>query len=116
MRTNAGSALHSSEHRGNFSFDEENQINVMLPVEYSPDGSLKRVVVKDVTLLRDSSTTAGYTYLGFAPAGSNTPLGKASAIWKIIKVADSAEDAKTYAGGTTEYNQVWNNRASLSYS
>jgi len=51
------------------------------------------------------------TYLGEAPIGSAT----SSAVWRIKKIVETGDDVSiTYAGG--KFNQIWDNRASLSYA
>ena len=54
------------------------------------------------------------TYVGNAVAGSSS----ASAVWRIKKLFyDSGKLVNVYyADGDTEFNNVWDNRASLSYS
>ena len=51
---------------------------------------------------------------GYADAGSLD----GSAVWRISKlVLDTDDDlVTTYADGDTEYNNIWTNRLSLSYS
>jgi hypothetical protein len=52
-------------------------------------------------------------YIGKSPAG--TALGAAS--WSIKRITFGTGTINTeWAGGTTAFTQVWNNRASLSYS
>jgi hypothetical protein len=51
------------------------------------------------------------TYLGEASIGSAT----SSAVWRIKKIVETGDDVSiTYAGG--KFNQVWDNRASLTYA
>lgn len=54
-------------------------------------------------------------YIGVAVANSAT----SAAVWQIKKLTYDGNDNPTSilaAGGTTEYNQVWDDRASLTYS
>lgn len=52
-------------------------------------------------------------YHGWAAIGSSS----ASAVWKICKVTLTGDDSvTTWADGDAEYNNIWDNRASLSYS
>lgn len=58
-------------------------------------------------------TTVGTTYIGTAPIGAAT----SAASWQIIKLTEVNQITKTtYADGDDNYNNVWDNRASLSYS
>ncbi len=59
------------------------------------------------------STDSNNIYTGFAAAGSAT----SSASWKIQKVSTvGAVVTTTYADGNLNYDNIWDNRASLSYS
>lgn len=53
-------------------------------------------------------------YLGKAAQGSS----KASAVWQIKKLTFSGANVTDiqYANGSTAFNQIWNDRASFSYS
>lgn len=54
------------------------------------------------------------SYLGEATVGSST----SSPVWRIQKLTFGADGDLTilFANGSTEFNQVWADRASLSYS
>jgi len=54
------------------------------------------------------------TYVGKAQPGTAT----AAALWKITRLTSNAEGDLTleYANGAAVYNQIWDNRAALSYS
>lgn len=59
----------------------------------------------------DSSVT-DTIYYGFAPTGTPTT----SALWKIIKSVTVGDViTTTYADGNANYDNVWDNRASLTY-
>lgn len=51
-------------------------------------------------------------YVGYAAAGSPT----SSPVWQITKLDLSSGVVVTFANGSSDYNQIWDNRASLSYS
>lgn len=58
----------------------------------------------------DTTTTANVIYVGFAvPGGLN-----ASAVWRIMSVNTSTNEV-TWADGDDSYDNVWNDRASLTY-
>lgn len=62
---------------------------------------------------RYDNVTDSTFYHGWAVVGANP----ASAVWKICKVTLTGDDAvTTWADGNTDYDNVWNDRASLSYS
>ena len=54
-------------------------------------------------------------YIGYADPGSS----KASALWRIKKISYNGDANITdiqYAGGSTDFNKVWNSRTGYSYS
>jgi hypothetical protein len=65
--------------------------------------------VDQLTFVDDTGT---YVYIGNAVPSSSS----ASAVWKIRRVTTTNPVKIEYAAGSTLYNQVWDNRASLSYS
>lgn len=63
-------------------------------------------------LLTDKTTTASTTYIGSASIGSLT----SAAVWQIFKIADSSGDKTiTWADSDNSFDNIWDNRASLSY-
>lgn len=62
-----------------------------------------------LTTLIDSTTTAGYTYIGEAVPGTAT----SAASWRVARITD-ATGSMYYAGG--QFDQIWDNRASLTYA
>jgi len=53
-----------------------------------------------------------YVYVGYAIVGSTT----SSAVWKIKRIKTTNVVEVLYAGGNAFYDNVWNDRSSLSYS
>lgn len=79
---------------------EETQLLVLNGV-----GSLYTVRIDEV----DATTT----YFGFAAVGSST----ASAVWRIKRMTVSGTVTSIlFADGNSNFDNVWDNRASLSYS
>lgn len=62
------------------------------------------------TVLDEASATI--TYVGEAIPGSST----ASAVWRIKKLDSTSGLVITWANGSSDFNTIWDNRASLSYS
>ena len=60
----------------------------------------------------DDVTTADVTYLGLADIATTT----SAASWQIRKMDESSGLVITWADGDDEFDNVWDNRASLSYS
>lgn len=52
------------------------------------------------------------TYLGKAVPNS----GSAAAVWQIAKIDTTSGASILYADGNVKFDNIWNNRASLSYS
>lgn len=50
-------------------------------------------------------------YIGKAPIGSAT----SSAVWQVVKLDTTSGLVKKWADGDASYNNIWDNRASLSY-
>lgn len=66
-----------------------------------------------ILTFRQDGPTGGVTYYGFAKAGSAT----SSASWKIAKeTVSGASTSLLFADGNIEFDNIWDNRASLSYS
>lgn len=60
----------------------------------------------------DPVTTAGTTYYGFAAPGTAT----SSASWRVLrKVVTAGASSYDWADGDSAYDNVWDNRAGLSY-
>ncbi len=63
----------------------------------------------------DYAAGSNKIYEGYAAPGTAT----SAAAWQIVKYTYDGSDNRLttkFAGGTNDYNQVWDNRASLSYS
>jgi hypothetical protein len=64
----------------------------------------------DSGLRVDTTTFAGETLLGKAVPGASN----AAAVWKIRRFDAGGNDS--WAGGNANYDKVWNDRATLTYS
>jgi len=62
----------------------------------------------------DGTTTSNVTYVGKADSGSAT----SSACWQVSKVDEATSDVLTitWAGTSTAFDQVWDNRGTLGYA
>ena len=63
----------------------------------------------------DNVTTAGVTYVGKAAPGTVT----SSALWQVQKVDESGTPETTvitFADGNSKFDNVWDDRATLTYS
>lgn len=70
-------------------------------------------LVSDAALAfrKDDTTTAGYTYMGEAAPGTAT----SAAAWRVSRLNQSTSTIE-YADGDGAFDNVWDDRASLSYS
>jgi hypothetical protein len=69
--------------------------------------------VKIAGAVRLDDAGSGVTYVGNAAAGASV----AAAVWQIKKIVELNGDITiTWADGNGQFDNVWNDRASLSYS
>ncbi len=69
------------------------------------------IVPHNYDLILDDYTTANITYIGKATIGSAT----SAAVWQIEKLDETTGLIITWAGVTDLFNQIWDNRTSLTY-
>jgi len=62
----------------------------------------------------DSTTTTNITYYGFCAMGSYASTS--AAIWRVFRLSDVDGEGKTWADGNANFDNIWSNRAALSYS
>lgn len=109
---------HSLTHIWNQGFDRTNQLPWIQTLEYTPtndaatEPSFSRSVSKDLEIFIDETTTENVTYIGYAAPATGTD----EANWRIKKIDETSDFELTWADGDTEFNNVWDDRASLSYS
>lgn len=102
-------AKYTSQHIDNQSFDETLQIAQNLPLEYDPVGAVKKRITEDLTLLWEVS--GSYVYIGEASPGTL----ESAADWRIQRVNTSTGKIH-YADSNSEFDNVWDDRASLTYA
>jgi hypothetical protein len=71
-----------------------------------------RVIDTTSLVVRIDEASSTLSYLGKAPVGSATSDGK----WQIAKLDTTSGLIITYANGSSEFNSIWDDRASLNYS
>lgn len=91
----------------NKSFDPEFDVLVFEQLEY--DGNALNRKVGSTTLRWEVDGTT--IYVGEAKAGAS----EVAAVWRITKYDTSAGSGK-FADGNTSFDNVWDNRGSLTYS
>lgn len=62
--------------------------------------------------LRVDEASATVTYIGEASPGTN----ESEAAWRIKRITDTGPVVIEWAAGAANFNQIWSNRSSLSYS
>lgn len=92
-------------------FKRNSGVSTPHEVTVANDGSKVSLDVGVADRTFRQATTGLYTYLGFASPGSLT----ASAAWKIMRITDS-DSTILYADGDAEYDNVWDDRLTLSYA
>lgn len=60
----------------------------------------------------DESSVADTTYVGYAEIGSLPE----NAVWQIRRIYEGAQTIITWADGNENFDNIWNNRISLTYS
>lgn len=60
----------------------------------------------------DDTSTSNVTYIGKSIPGTSN----ASAVWQIQKMDETTGIVITWADGNSNFDNIWNNRTSLSYS
>lgn len=102
--------LHTEQEVLNSSFDETTGVLGSLGLEYDPSGSTKRSVTGNLAM--KIVVSGSITYVGKATIGSSG----ASAVWQVQKIDETSGTIITWADGNDNFDNVWNNYASLTYS
>lgn len=63
----------------------------------------------------DDTTTANVTYIGKAVL-TGSAIATSSAVWQVQKVDETTGTVVTWADGNNKYDNIWDNRASLTYN
>lgn len=75
------------------------------------DNSIPTTPVKLASIVDEASSSV--LYVGEASIGAN----QASAVWRIKKVTTSGTQlVTTWADGNADFDNIWSNRASLTYT
>lgn len=95
-------------HRGNHPSPYDASAFGRVGNDVSGQGFYRSSETDESTYIDDATT---YIYIGSAIPNTAT----SSAMWKIMRVT-AATGTTLYADGDAYYNNIWDNRASLSYS
>lgn len=102
--------------------DIDNQIVSNSYLSSNPDFNVESTMVdgkqiQHATLtscltFRQDDASATVSYFGFAKAGS----AEGSAVWRIMRLTTTNPTNLKYADGNAKFDNIWTNRASLTYS
>lgn len=82
-------------------------------IRVNENGDILTAASETTYTTRLDEPSAGITYVGQAVVGAL----EASAVWQIKKITESGSTTKIeFADGNQAFDNVWNNRASLTYS
>ena len=79
--------------------------------QYDPE-DFPWVVVQEALALQFDGSASPVLYLGQAQPGTAT----SQPLWQIMRIDTSSGVAITYANGSADYINIWDDRASLPYS
>lgn len=91
--------------------------DIQVKTTLTADGHVQHINIDDAVSTNPADYSvridegATYTYIGYADPG----VGVASALWKIKRLTN-ADSTILWADGNSSFDNVWNDRASLSYS
>lgn len=102
------------QYMGNTSFDETFGVNTVETLGF--DGTnLQRLNASNLAIQIERDGSGNPIYLGMSTPGTATSDAK----WQIRKLTFNGQNEVTamqYANGSPNFDQIYNNRASLSYS
>lgn len=105
---------YTEQNIGNSSYDADFDVQMFEPLGY--DGqSLQRLNASNLALQLDYSGGSNPIYIAIAKPGTATSTAK----WQIKKLTFDGNNNITkieYANGSPNFDQIYDNRASLSYS
>jgi hypothetical protein len=101
--------VHTEQEILNSSFDETTGVLGVLPLEYDPSGATKRSVTDNLSLRYEISGSV--IYLGEATIGS----AESGSLWRIQEINTGTGKIK-WADGNDSFDNIWDNRAILTYT
>lgn len=90
-------------------FDADTNPDIDVKVLESSEGKIQFMLPDALSVRIDEGAT--YTYIGHSAPGGATSAGS----WRIQRMTN-ADTTIVFADGDSLFNNVWDNRASLSYS
>lgn len=101
----------------NRSKDDEFEVLAFENLEYVPANannvaSLRRKTTENLAQRVDDYTTANIIYIGIARVGTPT----SDAYWQIQKIDETTGTVITWADGNDNFDNIWDNRTSITYS
>lgn len=103
----------NSNHIDNLEHHSGLRAKKVIPFVDDGQGNAVMQVTGDLSVryVQDSVTATTY-YIGKSTPGTAT----SAAAWQILKLDEASGTVITWADGDTEFNNVWDDRQSLSYS
>lgn len=111
-QANAVSDLERAEHASSVLAKRVTAVNTV-GTQVNP--ATEETLAGQYSIRLDDTSTVGITYVGKATIGTAT----SSALWQIRKIDETGTPVTmvvTWADGNANYDNVWDNRLSLSYS
>lgn len=95
----------------NLSFDDTYKMLAMMNMQWDGGTKAYRPMSDNTATILDDSADP-ILYVGKAPIGTAT----SAASWQIVKLDTSSGMIKTWADGDGDFDNIWDDRVSLSYS
>lgn len=93
--------------------DPSNPDNKYADVTGTTIGSKRGLDIQDIPLaIQIDTPVTGTTYVGFAEIGSTT----SNSVWRVMRIVENGNSTSvTFANGNFNFDNVWDDRASLTY-
>ena len=96
----------------NRSYDKDLDLIAVETMEFDPSGAAKRKTTGNLATRFDDAGSS-ISYIGKATIGSAT----SDPVWQIQKMDETGGDVViTWADGDDSFNNIWDNRSSLTYN
>lgn len=95
----------------NSSFDEVFKVLAVMGLEWDGGTKINRLTGSNIATRIDDSADP-IIYIGKAPIGTTN----SDATWQVSKLDTSSGLVKTWADGDADFNNVWDDRTSITYS
>ena len=112
MCANISKTKYSSQYIHNHSFDDDFKLQMFKPAYYDPaTDSVKEYTPRYIVRFQVDSSNPSVYYIGLATPGTLESEAK----WRLQRYDFSAGAIGIYADGDTNFDNIYDNRESLSY-